>query len=72
MITSVSLVVNLGNCWVNVKDLMELSKGDVLILDRDADRPLDILIEGIHKFKGVPGIIRGNKAIKITEIVGDY
>ena len=66
------MICNLGNCWINLRDLMELSKGDVLILDRDADKPLDIVIEGIHKFRGVPGIIRGNKTIKITEIIGDY
>ena len=70
--TSVNMICNMGNCWINLRDLMELSKGDVLILDRDSDKPLDIVVEGIHKFKGVPGIIRGNKAIKITEIIGDY
>lgn len=72
MNTNVNLVCNMGNCWINLQDLMELNKGDILILDRDADKPLDILVEGIHKFKGVPGIIRGNKAIKVTEIIGEY
>ncbi|KAB8036218.1 flagellar motor switch protein FliM [Silvanigrella paludirubra] len=70
--TSVNLICNMGHCWINLRDLMELNKGDVLILDRDADKALDIVVEGIHKFRGVPGIIRGNKAIKITEIIGDY
>lgn len=72
MSTNVNLIVNMGSCWINLRDLMELNKGDVLILDRDADKPLDVLVEGMHKFKGVPGIIRGNKALKITEIIGDY
>ena len=67
----VNLTCNIGNCWINLRDLMELNRGDVLILDRDADKPLDILVEGIHKFKGVPGIIRGNKAVKITDLIGE-
>ncbi|KAB8027719.1 flagellar motor switch protein FliM [Fluviispira multicolorata] len=69
--TSVNLTVNLGSCWINLRDLMELSRGDVLILERDSDKALDVMIEGIHKFRGTPGIIRGNKAIKITELIGE-
>jgi flagellar motor switch protein FliM len=69
--TSVNLICNIGSCWINLRDLMEISKGDVLLLDRDADKALDVTVEGIHKFRGIPGIIRGNKAIKITEIIGD-
>lgn len=71
MNTSLNLTVNLGDCWVNMREFMELNPGDVLILNRDADKPLDILVEGVHKFKGVPGVIRGNKAIKISEMIGD-
>lgn len=72
MNTSVNISVNIGNCWLNMRELMELSAGDILILETDADRPLDIFIEGMHKFRGTPGVIRGNKAIKITETIGDF
>lgn len=70
--TSVNMAVDMGDCWMNIRDFTELAPGDILILDRCADKPLDILVEGIPKFKGVPGVIRGNKAVKITEVVGDY
>lgn len=70
--THVNCSVVLGSAWLNVKEFTELEAGDVILLDRDADRPLDVLVEGVHKFRGVPGVIRGNKAIKVVEIMGDY
>ncbi len=70
--TNMNVSVNLGNAWINMQDFMELKKDDVLILDRDADKPLDVLVENTHKFRGVPGVIRGNRAIKLTELLGDY
>lgn len=69
--TSVNVSVGLGYAWINMQDLMELKVGDMILLDRDADKPLDICIENVHKFRGVPGVIRGNKAIKITETLGE-
>lgn len=70
--TNMNVSVNLGNAWINMQDFLELKKDDVLILDRDADKPLDVLVENTHKFRGVPGVIRGNRAIKLTELLGDY
>jgi flagellar motor switch protein FliM len=72
MNTAVNVTCNLGHAWINMRDLMELNKGDVIILDHNADKPLDIMVEGVHKFRGSPGVLRGNKAIKIAEVMGDY
>lgn len=69
--THVNIACKLGTAWINLRDMMELGVGDIIILDHEANKPLDITIEGVHKFKGVPGIVRGNRAIKITETVGD-
>jgi flagellar motor switch protein FliM len=71
MNTAVNLSVSMGDCWLSMRELMELNAGDILILEKDSDKPLEILIEGIPKFKGVPGVIRGNKAVKIVEIIGE-
>jgi flagellar motor switch protein FliM len=69
--TNTNITVALGHAWIDMNDFMELKKGDVIILDHGADRALDILVENIQKFKGVPGIVKGNRAIKITEVTGD-
>lgn len=69
--THANCSVHLGQAWLTLKDLTELKRGDVVILEHDANKPLDITIEGMLKFRGVPGTLKGNKAVKITEIVGD-
>lgn len=67
MQTHANMLVRLGEANVSVRDLMNLQVGDIIQLDTDATVPLDILVEGISKFKGLPGILKGNRAIKITE-----
>lgn len=69
--TRVNLACTIGQAWINMRDLTELAVGDIIILDHEANKPLNITIEGVHKFKGVPGVVRGNRAIKITETIGD-
>lgn len=71
MATNVNIEACLGHAWIGLDDLMKLSKGDVIVLERDSDKPLDILVENVLKFRGVPGVLKGNKAIKITEVTGD-
>lgn len=69
--TRVNVACTIGHAWVNMRDLTELAVGDIIILDHEANKPLNITVEGIHKFRGVPGVVRGNRAIKITETIGD-
>ena len=71
MQTSANMQVKLGEADIAVRDLLELSPGDVIQLATDATLPLDVLVEGIAKFKGIPGILKGNRAIKITESLAD-
>ena len=65
--TNANLLVKLGEADIALRDLMELAPGDIIQLDTDATMPLDILIEGIPKFKGIPGLLKGNRALKIVE-----
>ena len=69
--TRVNVACTIGHAWVNMRDLTELAVGDIIILDHEANKPLNITVEGINKFRGVPGVVRGNRAIKITETIGD-
>lgn len=71
MQTSANMQVKLGEADIAVRDLLELSPGDVIQLATDATLPLDVLVEGIAKFKGIPGILKGNRAVKITESLAE-
>lgn len=69
--TSANILVKLGEADITLRDLLELSPGDIIQLNSDATMPLDILVEGIPKFKGIPGLLRGNRALKIVESLID-
>src|SRR5690606_7763126 len=69
--TSANVLVRLGEANITVRDLMELEPGDIIQLDTDATLPLDVHIEGMPKFKGIPGLLKGNRALKITENLFD-
>lgn len=69
--TSANVLVKLGEADITLRDLMELQAGDIIQLDTDATQPLDIQVEGIPKFKGIPGLLKGNRALKIVESLID-
>lgn len=71
MHTTANLMVKLGEAHIQVRDLMNLEPGDIIQLDTDATMPLDVLVEGVPKFKGIPGLLRGNRAIRVTESMFD-
>ena len=63
------LTVRLGTATVTVKDVMNFSLGDVILLDQRPGDPLECYIEGHLKFQGSPGIYKGNHACRVTRIV---
>ena len=70
MQTSANMLVKLGAADITVRDLLELEPGDIIQPNSDATLPLDVLVEGLPKFKGIPGLSKGNRAIKITDVIG--
>jgi flagellar motor switch protein FliM len=67
MQTEANLLVRLGEADISARDLMNLEAGDIIQLNTDATTPLDIMVEGVAKFRGVPGLLKGNRAIRITD-----
>ena len=70
--TSANMLIKLGEADIHMRDLVNLEPGDIIQLDTDATLPLDVLVEGVPKFKGIPGTLKGNRAIRITESMFDY
>jgi flagellar motor switch protein FliM len=69
MQTEVEMVVELGQAQMTPRELLDLQKGNVLMLGRDVSDPLYIKTEGTAKFRGYSGVSRGMKAIQITEVL---
>lgn len=60
------VVVQLGGANITMSDLVNMNIGDVIPLNRDSDGELDVLVEGVSKFKCYFGTSRGNRAVQIT------
>jgi flagellar motor switch protein FliM len=61
-----NVLVNLGAADITVGDLVNLTVGDIIPLKQDADGELDVLVEGVSKFKCFFGVSRGNRAIQVS------
>ena len=62
----VDINVELGRTVIKARDLVQLKTGDVIRLDKYVSEPVEVKVEGIRKFMGMPGIFKGNKAIRVV------
>lgn len=70
--SNVNLTVELGKTKLSGREIINLKKGDVIPLDQYCSDGLDIYVEDVLKFKGQPGIYKGNRAVEISKfIVGE-
>lgn len=67
METPVEMVVRLGKTAISGRQLLYLQEGDIILLDTDEDELLEAEIEGVRKFKGLPGRVKGNKSFKVVK-----
>jgi flagellar motor switch protein FliM len=66
--TIVPVVAQVGNAQINIRDLLNLKVGDVVRLNSSPHAEIEILIEGLVKLNGRPGVSSKKKAIQITRI----
>jgi flagellar motor switch protein FliM len=65
----VDMVAFLGHSEILVRDLLELSEGDVIPLNQSVKDALPIYVGEFMKFKSIPGLNAEHLAVQITEIV---
>jgi flagellar motor switch protein FliM len=61
-------VVQAGATQITVHDLLKLKVGDVVRLNTSPHNEIDVLIEGLVKLKGRPGVSSKKKAIQVTKV----
>ena len=64
--SKVGLVAFLGRAHVRLSELRGLRPGDIIQLETPAERELLLQIEGRNKYAGLPGQLRGRRALRIT------
>ena len=68
---SVVVRTMLGSARVPASDLANLEPGDVIVLDREVDEPLRVLIGNCERFAGAPGTRGKRMALQIEGLVDD-
>lgn len=61
--------IEIGSARRKVKDILEFSKGTVVELDKSAESPVDVIVNGNLIARGDVVVIDDNFAVRITEIV---
>jgi flagellar motor switch protein FliM len=66
-----SIIAELGQSQISVKEFLGLAVGDVISLNKLVDEGLDIKVGDKLKFIGSPGTVKGKVALQINEIVSE-
>jgi flagellar motor switch protein FliN len=66
---SMEVTVEIGRTRMSVRDLLALTPGDVLELDRAAGSPADLLVNGRLIARGEVVVVDEDFALRVTEIV---
>ena len=66
---SVSLAIEVGRAQIKIKDLMRLTQGSVVELDRIAGEPLDLLVNNTVVAQGEVVLVNDRYGIRLTRVV---
>ncbi|HEX2965982.1 MAG TPA: flagellar motor switch protein FliM [Syntrophorhabdaceae bacterium] len=59
----------LGRKKMSIQEFMQITEENIIVVDHYVNDPIDIAIYDTTKFRGKMGIYKGNKAVKIEELV---
>ena len=65
----VTLSVEIGRSKVPIKQLVSLSQGSVIELDREVSEPLDLLVNGKLMARGEVVVVDGRFGLRLIDIV---
>jgi len=68
--SEVSITAELGRTYHSVRNILDLNRGDVIMLNTGPQDSISVMVEAVPKFLGLPGIVAGNRAVQINSLVG--
>jgi len=66
----VSLTIELGSCQLPMKEVLLLNVGSVVQLDKPADAPVELSVNGKLIARGEVVVVEDRFGVKITEVLG--
>jgi flagellar motor switch protein FliN len=67
----VELAVEIGRARMTVGATLELRPGSIVVLDRMAGEPVDLLVNGTPIARGEVVVIDEEFALRVTDVLGD-
>ena len=67
----VSLTIELGSCQLPMKEVLQLNIGSVVQLEKSADAPVELSVNGKLSARGEVVVIEDRFGVKITEVIGN-
>ncbi len=69
--SALKLTVEVGSVTLSVKEIIDLTVGDTLLLNKGVNDGLEMKVEGKTIFEGRPGRHNGNVAVQVTSMTVD-
>lgn len=67
--SAIQVRVPLGKAKMSLRKFLKLEVGDLIHLNQESGKPLDVIVEDVVKYRGIQGSYKGHMAVKITELV---
>ena len=67
--THITVIAELGRTKQTVRDLLNLQVDDIINLNGGPEDLISISVDQVPKYKGYPGIIKGNRAVEIEKLL---
>jgi flagellar motor switch protein FliN len=65
----VTIALEVGRTRITVRELLQLTQGSILELDRLAGEPLDVLVNGVRVARGEVVVVNEKFGIRLIEVV---
>jgi len=67
--SKIDLSAILGKTIITLEDLLNLEEGDVIVLDKKIEEPVEIYVEGVPKMLGKLGVFKNRMAIQVQKFL---
>jgi flagellar motor switch protein FliM len=67
--SEVDLSAILGKTVITLEDLINLEEGDIIVLDKKIEEPVEICIEGVSKILGKLGVFKNRMAVQVQKFL---
>ena len=65
----VTISMEVGRSFINIRNLLQLNQGSVVELDRVAGEPLDVMVNGTLVAHGEVVVVNDKFGIRLTDVI---